>query len=64
MGSMIPASSILSISALTFYLYIGFNLYGHFLIGIASVLSGIFISPNSAAIPFISVNVVGNRSLY
>jgi hypothetical protein len=62
--SMILASSILSISTLNFYLYIGFNVYGHCLIDIASGLSGILISPISLAIPFISINVVGNRSLY
>jgi hypothetical protein len=63
-SSMMPALSILSISSLTFCLYIGFNIYGHFLMGLASGLSGIFISPNSLAMPFISVKVVGKRSLY
>jgi hypothetical protein len=63
-GSMIMDLGILSISTLNFYLYIGFSLYGHCLIGLASDLSGIFISPSSPAIPFISVNVVGKRLLY
>ena len=62
--SMMPTSSILSISSLNFCLYMGFSLYGHCLMGLASGLSGIFISPNSLAIPFISVKVLGKRSLY
>jgi hypothetical protein len=63
-GSMMPDSSILSISSLNFYLYMGFNIYGHCLMGLALGLSGIFISPNSPAMPFISIKVVGKRSLY
>jgi hypothetical protein len=63
-GSMMSASSILSISSLTFYLYMGFNLYGHCLMVLALGLSGIFISPNSPAMPFISIKVVGKSSLY
>jgi hypothetical protein len=63
-GSMIPYSNILSISSFTLFLYIGFSLYGHCLTYLASSLRGIFISPRSLVMPFISVNVVGNRSLY
>jgi hypothetical protein len=63
-GSMMLASSILSISSLNFYLYMGFNIYGRCLMGLTSDLSGIFISPNSPAMPFIYVKVVGKRSLY
>jgi hypothetical protein len=61
---MMPASRILLIFALTFYLYIGFSLYGHCLIDISFGLSGIFISPNSPVTPFISVKVVGKKSMY
>jgi hypothetical protein len=63
-GSMMPASSILLILSLTFCLYMGFNLYGHCLMGLTSGLSGIFISPSCLAMPFISVKVVGKRLLY
>jgi hypothetical protein len=38
-----------------------FSLYGRCLIGLTSDLSGIFISHNSPAIPFISVNVCGKK---
>jgi hypothetical protein len=63
-GSIMLASSIWLISSLTFCLYMGFSLYGHCLISLSSGLRGIFISPSSPAIPFISVNVVGNKLLY
>jgi hypothetical protein len=63
-GSMKLALSILSILSLNFILYMGFNLYGRCLMGLASGLSGIFITPSSLAMPFISVKVVGKRSLY
>jgi hypothetical protein len=42
----------------------GFNLYVHFLMGLASGISGIFNSPNSSAMPFISIKFVGKRSFY
>jgi hypothetical protein len=51
-GSMMSASSILSISYLNFCLYMGFNIYGRFLMGLTSGLSGIFISPNSSDYAF------------
>jgi hypothetical protein len=41
-----------------------FSLYGRCLMGLASGLSGIFISPSSLAMTFISIKVVGKRSLY
>jgi hypothetical protein len=63
-GSMIPNSNIWSISTFTFCLYPGFSLYGLFLIGLASFLRGIFISPSYPAMSFIYVKFFGNRSLY
>jgi hypothetical protein len=63
-SSIMPALIIWSISSLTLCLYMGFIIYGHCLIGLSSVMSGIFISPSSPSIPFIFVNFVGNKSLY
>jgi hypothetical protein len=63
-GSIMPTSSIRLISSLNFCLYMGFSVYGHCLIDLSLGIRGIFISPSSPTIPFISVNVVGNKSLY
>jgi hypothetical protein len=63
-GLIMLGSSIQLISSLTFCLYMGFSLYGHCLIGLTSGMSGIFISPSSPTIPFIYVNVLGNKLLY
>ena len=54
LGSIIHAFNILSSSSLTFSLYFEFNLYGCCLIGFAPILRGIFISPKSPTIHFIS----------
>ena len=61
-GSMILESNIHSSLALTRSLYRGFNWYGLCCTGFASGFNGIFISPRSPNIPFISENRVGKRS--